>query len=171
MNRIYNVLFLCTGNSARSIIAECVLNRLGNGRFVAYSAGSRPNGIVHPYALELLQAHGWDTSALRSKSWDEFARPDAPKIDVVLTVCGNAAAEECPVWVGHPTTAHWGVSDPAAVIGDERRTRAAFAQTLQQLTRRVRALVELPLESLGSEGLRKRLGEIGETGKAMESRT
>lgn len=158
---IYNVLFLCTGNSARSILAECVLNRLGEGRFAAYSAGSHPKGLVHPYALELLELHGWDTTKLRSKSWDEFARPTAPKMHFVFTVCGDAADEVCPVWAGHPTSAHWGVPDPATVIGDERRIRSAFAQTLRQLTKRVRAFVDLPLESLDPEGLCSRLHEIG----------
>ena len=159
---IYNVLFLCTGNSVRSIIAECVLNRLGEGRFAAYSAGSHPKGVVHPYALELLELHGWDTTNLRSKSWDEFAGRSAPKMHFVFTVCGDAADEVCPVWPGHPTTAHWGVPDPATVGGDERRMRSAFAQTLRQLTKRVHAFVDLPLESLDPEDLRRRLHEIGE---------
>ena len=158
---IYNVLFLCTGNSARSVIAECVLNRVGEGRFAAYSAGSHPKGVVHPCAIELLKEHGWDTARLRSKSWDEFAGPTAPKMDFVFTVCGSAAAEVCPVWAGHPTTAHWGVTDPAAVFGDERRIRSAFAQTLRQLTQRIRTFVDLPLGSLDPDDLRKRLGEIG----------
>jgi protein-tyrosine-phosphatase len=143
--KIYNVLFLCTGNSARSIIAECVLNHLGQGRFRAYSAGSFPKGEVHPYALELLRRRDFDTRNLRSKSWDEFASADAPQLDFVFTVCDNAANEVCPVWPGQPTTAHWGIPDPAEIDGSEAEKRLAFADTLRVLTNRIGIFVNLPL--------------------------
>ena len=159
--RIYSVLFLCTGNSARSIIAECVLNRLGRGRFRAYSAGSFPKGEVHPYALELLRRKGFPTGELRSKSWNEFAAAGAPRLDFAFTVCDNARGEVCPVWPGQPMTAHWGMSDPAAVEGNEAERRLAFAETLRMLNNRVGAFVSLPLGSLDKLSLQKRIDEIG----------
>ena len=157
----YNVLFLCTGNSARSILAEAMLNRLGAGRFRAYSAGSHPNGRVNPYALALLSEGGYETKGLRSKSWEEFARADAPRIDLVITVCDNAAAEVCPVWPGKPVTAHWGVADPAAVEGSEEARRAAFRDAAALLRRRVELLVNLPLEKLDALALEARARQIG----------
>jgi protein-tyrosine-phosphatase len=160
-DRIYNVLFLCTGNSARSIIAECVLNRLGAGRFRAHSAGSFPKSAVHPYALELLARAGYPTAGLRSKSWDEFAKPGAPQLDFVFTVCDRAAAEVCPVWPGQPMSAHWGLPDPAAVEGNEAERRLAFADTLRMLTNRISVFVSLPIASLDRLGLQRRLTEIG----------
>ena len=159
--RIYNVLFLCTGNSARSIIAECVLAREGAGRFRAFSAGSQPKGEVHPYALDILRLRNYPTSELRSKSWDEFARPDAPKMDFVFTVCDNAAEEVCPIWPGQPMTAHWGVPDPAAAEGTEAVKRAAFAETVKLMTNRISVFVNLPLDSLDRLTLQKRMREIG----------
>ena len=159
--RPYNVLFLCTGNSARSILAECVLNRLGTERFCAFSAGSMPKGSVHPYALELLERQGYATSGLRSKSWDEFAEPGAPPLDFVFTVCDNAAGEVCPVWPGQPMTAHWGLPDPAAAEGTEAERRLAFADTLRMLTNRIGVFVNLPIKSLDRLSLQKRLDEIG----------
>lgn len=159
--RTCNVLFLCTGNSARSIIAECILNRLGAGRLRAYSAGSFPRGEVHPAALRLLRERGHDVSALRSKSWDEFAGPSAPRMDLVFTVCDSAASETCPVWPGHPMTVHWGVPDPAAVTGTESEVAAAFEETYRTMHARVSGLVDLPVETLDPRSLRKRLMEIG----------
>jgi protein-tyrosine-phosphatase len=159
--RPYNVLFLCTGNSARSILAECVLNRLGAGRFQAFSAGSYPKGAVHPYALDLLERHDYPTHALRSKSWDEFAQPGAPALDFVFTVCDNAAGEVCPVWPGQPMTAHWGLPDPAAAEGTEAEQRLAFADTLRMLTNRIGVFTSLPIKSLDRLSLQKRLEEIG----------
>ncbi len=141
---VYNVLFLCTGNSARSILAEALLNVLGRGRFRAYSAGSHPVGRVQPPAIELARELGYDIAQLRSKSWDEFAAPDAPRMDFILTVCDSAAGEACPLWPGHPATAHWGVPDPAAVQGDEAMRRAAYRQTLLELHRRIELLIALP---------------------------
>jgi arsenate reductase len=160
-DRVYNVLFLCTGNSARSILAEVLVNRLGNGRFRGYSAGSQPKGEVHPLALAELERHGYPTEGLRSKSWDEFAAPDAPEIDFVFTVCGNAGAEVCPVWPGRPTTAHWGVADPAAVGGDTMARKAAFDTAFRELRDRIALFVKLPLASLDSTQLQARLAEIG----------
>lgn len=162
----YNVLFLCTGNSARSILAEAWLNAAGRGRFRGYSAGSRPAGRVHPLALELLEKNGLDVSGLRSKSWDEFARPDAPRMDFVFTVCGNAAGEVCPLWPGQPTGAHWGVDDPAAVEGSEADRREAFRKTFAELGARIDAFVRLPIEELDPPELQRRLREIGAAGGA-----
>jgi protein-tyrosine-phosphatase len=159
--KTYNALFLCTGNSARSIIAECILNRLGDGRFKAHSAGSHPKGRVHPYALHLLRRQGYVTEELRSKSWDEFAAPGAPKLDFVFTVCDNAANEVCPVWPGQPMTAHWGIPDPAAVTGSEAVRRAAFAEAYRMLSNRIGLFVSLPLRSLDRLSLRKKLDAIG----------
>ena len=156
-----NVLFLCTGNSARSILAEAVLNREGHGRFRAYSAGSRPAGQPNPFAISLLQRNGFDTGFARSKSWDEFATPDAPKLDFVFTVCDNAAAEECPYWPGQPVSAHWGLPDPAAVTGSDAQKALAFADTYRALMRRIQAFAALPLATLDALTLKARLRDIG----------
>ncbi|MCX7961316.1 MAG: arsenate reductase ArsC [Burkholderiales bacterium] len=161
--RVFNVLFLCTGNSARSILAEAYLNARGGGRFRAFSAGSRPAGRVNPFALELLAARGIATDALRSKSWDEFAQPSAPRMDLVITVCDSAAGEHCPFWPGQPITAHWGVPDPAAAAGDDEARRRAFAIAFERLRARIDRLLELPIESLDPRALRERLAEIGRT--------
>jgi arsenate reductase len=159
--RPYNVLFLCTGNSARSIMAEAVLNRLGKGKFVAYSAGSFPNGTVNPHALALLKRLDFSTEDFRSKSWDEFAMAGAPQMDFVFTVCDNAANETCPVWPGHPMTAHWGVADPATVEGNEAMAAEAFRDAFRILERRIELFASLPMKSLDRLALKKRLDEIG----------
>jgi arsenate reductase (thioredoxin) len=158
-----SVLFLCTGNSARSILAEAVLNDpvVGQGRFTAYSAGSHPRGAVNPFALDLLNELGLPTAGLRSKSWDEFAAPTAPRLDVVVTVCDDAASETCPVWPGHPATAHWGLPDPAAVEGDAERKRAAFRDTYTVLRRRIGHFTQVPFASLDPATVAARLREIG----------
>ena len=155
----YKVLFLCTGNSARSIMAEAILNKIGAGRFRAYSAGSHPKGKVHPQTLELLQGLGYDTSTLRSKSWDEFA--DAPQFEFIFTVCDNAAAETCPVWPGHPMTAHWGVPDPAEVNGAPAVVAHAFNDAYRMLHQRIATFTSLPLRSLDKLILQKALADIG----------
>ena len=160
-DHVYNVLFLCTGNSARSILAECILNREGNGRFKAFSAGSHPKGQVHPFALELLKKMNHATAGLRSKSWDEFAGADAPRLDFVFTVCDNAADEVCPIWPGQPMTAHWGVPDPAAAVGTDAERHLAFADSYRMLSNRIGVFASLPLRSLDRLGLQKRLAEIG----------
>lgn len=147
-HHIRSVLFLCTGNSARSILAECTLNRLGQGRFQAFSAGSQPAGKVNPYALELLTGESYSIEGLRSKSWDEFSGPDAPSLEFIITVCGNAADEACPVWHGHPAIAYWGVPDPAAVTGSPEEAREAFLSAYAKLKARIQLLIALPLESL-----------------------
>ena len=152
---VKSVLFLCTGNSARSILAEAYLNAAGHGRFVAYSAGSHPAGKVNPFALELLQKNRVSTEGLRSKSWDEFARAGAPKLDLVLTVCDNAAGEVCPIWPGHPLTAHWGVADPAAVQGDDEAKRKAFLRAFSELKARIDRLLALPEGGLDRPTLRE----------------
>ena len=157
----YQILILCTGNSARSIMAEAIINTLGAGRFVAHSAGSQPAGRVHPLALEKLSAIGYPTAQLRSKSWDEFAAPDAPQMDFIITVCDNAAGETCPLWPGQPISAHWGFPDPAAVQGSEAEQRAAFEQVFQRITQRVRLLLDLPLASLDALAIRRELQNIG----------
>ncbi|MEW9835074.1 arsenate reductase ArsC [Mesorhizobium marinum] len=157
----YNVLFLCTGNSARSILAEAILNRVGVGRFRAFSAGFQPKGEVHPYALELLKSLNHDTAFARSKSWEEFAGPDAPVMDFVFTVCDNAANEACPVWPGQPMTAHWGVPDPAAVEGTEAEKHLAFADAYRMLNNRISIFASLPIVSLDKLTLQNRLREIG----------
>jgi len=157
----YNVLFLCTGNSARSILAECVLNRLGQGRFKAFSAGSFPKDEVHPFALELLKRQNYSTEQLRSKSWNEFAGPGATPLDFVFTVCDNAAGEVCPIWPGQPMTAHWGMPDPAAAQGNETERRLAFADTMRMLHNRIGVFVSLPLASLDKLSLQNRLQAIG----------
>jgi len=156
-----NVLFLCTGNSARSILAEGYLNAAGAGRFRAFSAGSRPGGTVNPFALELLSKRGIATDGLRSKSWDEFAAPGAPALDLVITVCDNAAAEECPYWPGQPMTAHWGVPDPAAVKGGDEDKRRAFLAAFTVLSARINLLLALPVAKLDPIALKGRLDEIG----------
>jgi protein-tyrosine-phosphatase len=157
----YNVLFLCTGNSARSIIAEAILNRLGAGRFHAFSAGSQPKGAVHPYTLQLLRSLNHDTSELRSKSWSEFAKPGAPPLDFVFTVCDNAAGETCPVWPGQPMTVHWGVPDPAEATGSDAEIALAFKDTYRMLNQRIGIFTSLPLKSLDRLTLQRRLNEIG----------
>jgi protein-tyrosine-phosphatase len=161
--RVFNVLFLCTGNSARSVMAEAILNRLGQGKFRAFSAGSQPKGQIHPYTLDLLRKTNFDVSGMRSKSWLEFAQPDAPQLDFVFTVCDDAAGETCPVWPGQPMTAHWGVPDPAAAKGNEAEIRFAFADTMRMLTNRISIFVSLPLASLDRLSLQKRLDAIGKT--------
>jgi len=158
-----NVLFLCTGNSARSILAEAYLNSAGRGRFKAFSAGSHPAGKVNPYALELLASNRIDASGARSKSWDEFAQPGAPALDFVFTVCDNAAGEICPIWPGQPISAHWGIADPAAVTGSDEVKRKAFMRALAELTTRINLLLSLPVEKLDRPVLKKKLDEIGTT--------
>ena len=160
-DKIYNVLFLCTGNSARSILAEAILNRDGKGRFRAFSAGSQPKGEVNPYAMTLLRKSGYDTSAMRSKSWSEFAQPGAPKLDFVFTVCDNAAGEACPFWPGQPMTAHWGIPDPAAATGTEAEIGVAFNDAYRMLTRRIELFLALPIDKLDRMVLGARLKEIG----------
>jgi len=160
-DRTYNVLFLCTGNSARSIIAEGLLNRLGGGRFKAYSAGSHPAGRVNAFSLEVLEAAGLPTDAYRSKSWDELARPGAPRMDFIFTVCDSAAGEVCPVWPGKPITAHWGLADPAAVEGTDERKRAAFRDATAILRRRIELLLNLPIAKLDPLAVHSKLKEIG----------
>jgi arsenate reductase len=157
----WNVLFLCTGNSARSIMAEALLDFRGHGRFRAWSAGSQPRGEVHPLTLATLEGSHLPTEGLRSKSWNEFSGPDAPKLDFVFTVCGNAAREQCPVWPGQPMTAHWGVDDPAAVEGTEEERRRAFEGALRELDARIKLFTSLPLESLDRLALLEKLREIG----------
>lgn len=158
--KVFNVLFLCTGNSARSIIAESVLNQLGKGRFKAYSAGSMPAGMVNPHVLDILQRNRISTEGIRSKSWDEFASADAPKLDFVITVCDNAAGEVCPVWPGQPMTAHWGLEDPAAVADEEEQKRAV-SNAFMQLNRRIGIFVNLPIDKLARHSLQKELDDIG----------
>jgi arsenate reductase len=159
--RPYNVLFLCTGNSARSILAEAVLNRAGRGRFRAFSAGSQPRGEVHPYAVDLLTELDYPTDALRSKSWDEFAAAGAPTLDFVFTVCDNAASETCPIWPGQPMSAHWGIPDPAAAQGTEAEKRLAFADAYRMMNNRITAFISLPIASLDRLSLKNRLNSIG----------
>ena len=160
-DRPYNVLFLCTGNSARSIIAEAILNKIGAGKFHGYSAGSHPKGRVHPETLRLLQSLGYDIGALRSKSWDEFAGSHAPRIDFVFTVCDNAAAEACPYWPGQPMTAHWGIPDPAAATGSSAEMALAFKDAYRMLNQRIEIFTSLPLQSLDRLTLQSKLKEIG----------
>jgi protein-tyrosine-phosphatase len=160
-DRSYNVLFLCTGNSARSIIAEAILNREGRGKFRAFSAGSHPKGAVNPHTIRLLQRLNHDTSALRSKSWEEFAQPSAPKLDFVFTVCDDAAGESCPVWPGQPMTAHWGIPDPAAALGTDAEIAVAFNDAYRMLNQRIGIFVALPMQSLDTLTLRARLRDIG----------
>ena len=156
----YNVLVLCTGNSARSVLGEVLFNVIGKGKFKAYSAGSKPAGKVNPGALEWLQKNGHSIDGLRSKSWDEFATPEAPKFDFIFTVCDNAAGEACPIWLGHPMTAHWGIPDPAHIEGDDAR-RVAFNKAADQLARRIQLFMSLPIEKLDALTLKAKLVEIG----------
>jgi protein-tyrosine-phosphatase len=160
-DRPYNALFLCTGNSARSIIAEAILNKIGAGHFRAYSAGSQPKGQVNPGTLRLLQELGFDTTDFRSKSWSEFARPGAPALDFVFTVCDNAAGEACPVWPGQPMTAHWGVPDPAEATGSPAEVALAFREAYRMLHQRIGAFAALPLRALDQLSLQRKLDEIG----------
>jgi protein-tyrosine-phosphatase len=162
--RRYNVLFLCTGNSARSILAEAYLNAAAKGRFLAYSAGSHPQGKVNPFALELLAKHRLDSAGLRSKSWDEFAQAGAPVMDFVFTVCDQAAGEVCPMWPGQPMTAHWGVDDPAKVEGSDEHKRKAFMRAFAELSTRINLFLCLPLDKLDRLALKKKLAEIGRVG-------
>ncbi|MEQ1637378.1 MAG: arsenate reductase ArsC [Methylococcales bacterium] len=161
-DKIYNVLILCTGNSARSIMTEAVFNKIGEGRFKAYSAGSHPSGSVHPLAIEQIQQLHYPTEGLRSKSWDEFATPDAPIMDFVITVCDKAAGEVCPVWPGRPITAYWGFEDPAAVQGTEEEQRRAFQNVLSYIMARVRFFLVLPLASLDSLAIKQEMDKIGQ---------
>ena len=171
-NHPFNVLFLCTGNSARSIMAESILNKLGAGKFRAYSAGSQPKGRLHPETLQLLRSLGHDTSQLRSKSWSEFAEPGAPPLDFVFTVCDDAAAEACPVWPGQPMTAHWGVPDPARATGSSAEIGLAFKDAYRMLNQRIGIFTALPLRALDQLSLQRRLDDIGRmkgaTAKAAE---
>ncbi len=162
MDKPYNVLVLCTGNSARSIMAEALFNTLGAGRMRAFSAGSHPTGRVNPFALEQVRALGYPVENLRSKSWDEFAAPGAPELDFVITVCDRAAGEVCPLWPGRPITAHWGFPDPAAVQGSDEEKRTAFAQTLRQIRTRVQLFLNLPLDALDQMATQNKIREIGQ---------
>jgi arsenate reductase len=159
--KTYNVLFLCTGNSARSIMAEVLVNTMGQGRFHAYSAGSHPTGEINPFAIEKIQSINYPTKNLRSKSWSEFSVPAAPKMDFIITVCDNAAGEICPVWPGQPISAHWGLADPAAVEGSDDEKRHAFNQTFRHMMNRVRLFVNLPLKTLDQAAIRRELSNIG----------
>jgi len=159
--KVFNVLFLCTGNSARSIMGEALLNHLGKGQFHAYSAGSHPAGAIHPIAIELLQKSRLPVEHLRSKSWDAFSTPDAPQFDFVFTVCDNAAGEVCPAWPGQPMTAHWGIDDPAAAKGSDEEKRKAFFTAFTQLNRRISLFISLPVEKLDRLSLKKQLDDIG----------
>ncbi len=168
MKEQYNVLFLCTGNSARSIIAEAILNRAGRGRFKAFSAGSQPKGKINPRTLDLLRKFNYDVSTLRSKSWTEFAKPGAPDLDFVFTVCDNAAGESCPLWPGQPITAHWGIPDPAAATGTQAEIALAFKDAYRMLNRRIDLFLALPIEKLDRLVLTTRLREIGRSEGATE---
>ena len=168
MKEQYNVLFLCTGNSARSIIAEAILNRAGRGRFKAFSAGSQPKGKINPRTLDLLRKFNYDVSTLRSKSWSEFAKPGAPDLDFVFTVCDNAAGESCPLWPGQPITAHWGIPDPVAASGTEAEIALAFKDAYRMLNRRIDLFLALPIEKLDRLVLTTRLKEIGRGEGATE---
>jgi protein-tyrosine-phosphatase len=163
-----NVLFLCTGNSARSIMGEAIINRVGAGKFKGYSAGSMPKGEVHPLTLKLLKQLNYDTTVLRSKPWDEFSAPGAPRLDFVFTVCDNAANETCPIWPGQPMSAHWGLPDPAAVEGTDSEKALAFADTYRMLSSRISIFTSLPLASLDKLSLQRRLNEIGKTNADVE---
>ena len=168
MLKPYNVLFLCTGNSARSVMAEAILNKVSAGRFHAYSAGSQPKGRVHPETIRLLRSLGYDTSALRSKSWDEFTAPGAPEFDFVFTVCDNAVAETCPLWPGQPMTAHWGVPDPAEATGNDAEVALAFKDAYRMLNQRIGIFTSLPLRSLDQLTLQEKLKDIGRIGNLVE---
>jgi arsenate reductase (thioredoxin) len=169
-DKLYDVLFLCTGNSARSIIAEAILNKIGQGTFRAYSAGSQPKGQVNPYTIKLLRGLGYDTSDFVSKSWGEFAKPGAPSLDFVFTVCDNAAGESCPVWPGRPMTAHWGIPDPAEAEGADAQIAVAFQNAYRMLMRRIELFAALPIEKLDQMTLRSRLREIGQIEGATSPR-
>lgn len=158
-DKIYNVLFLCTGNSARSILGEAIMNKLGAGRFRAYSAGSQPKGEVHPMAISVLSEMSYDTNGMSSKSWSEFSKPGSPEFDFIFTVCDSAAGETCPVWIGHPMTAHWGIEDPAAVEGEGQRE--AFLQALRYLYNRISLFLTLPHSSIDETAMKQKLKEIG----------
>jgi arsenate reductase len=160
-DRLFNVLFLCTGNTARSILAEGILRKVGTGKFAAFSAGSQPKGVVNPLALKVLGLHGYPTEDLRSKSWTEFSRPDAPRMDFVITVCDNAAGESCPVWPGKPITAHWGIEDPAAVEGSDLEKERAFKTAFRYLSRRIEAFASLPIANLDQVRLQAEMHRIG----------
>ncbi len=160
-DKTYNVLFLCTGNSARSIMAEALLNTLGKGRFHAYSAGSHPGGTVHPLAIEQIKHTGYEIANLRSKSWDEFAEPGAPKMDFIITVCDNAAGEVCPIWPGQPVSAHWGFADPASATGTDDEKRAVFSAIAHQISSRIRLFNQLPLHTLEKNAIRREMVAIG----------
>jgi len=162
-DKVYNVLFLCTGNSARSIMAEALVTTMGKGRFKGYSAGSQPNGAVNPFAIEQVAATGYPVDGLRSKSWDEFGGPDAPYMDFIFTVCDNAAGETCPYWPGHPMSAHWGFEDPAAVTGSDEEKRAAFHRIFRQIMARMSIFVSLPLHMLEKNAAQKEIHAIGNT--------
>ncbi len=162
--RVFNVLFLCTHNSARSVMAECILNKEGAGRFRAYSAGSQPSGRINPSVKDLLEHLGHDTAGLRSKTWDEFAGRDAPQMDFIFTVCDNAAGEVCPVWPGHPMTAHWGFPDPSSAKGSEAEKAAFTADVFRQIQRRLQLFMSLPLTSLDKLALKRKLAEMGQQG-------
>ena len=164
-DKLFNVLFLCTGNSARSVMGECILNRLGRGRFRAFSAGSHPKGEINPHTIETLKKLNYVTDDLRSKSWDEFAVPGAPELQFVFTVCDQAAQEVCPLWPGQPMSAHWGIPDPAAVEGNEAERRIAFANAYRMLGNRISIFVNLPMASLDRLTLQRRLDEIGRQGR------
>lgn len=170
-DRIFNVLFLCTGNTARSILAECILRAQGAGRFVAYSAGSQPKGVVNPFTLTTLAVHGLAAEEVRSKSWEEFARPGAPRMDFVFTVCDSAAGEACPLWPGQPITAHWGIEDPAAVEGTDIEKQRAFNQAFQYLKNRIGAFVALPIGSLDRMILSQSVASIGKLEGATQPMT
>jgi protein-tyrosine-phosphatase len=169
-DRPFNALFLCTGNSARSIIAEAILNKLGQGKFRAYSAGSQPNGQVNPNTIQLLRGLGYDTSSFRSKSWSEFAKPGAPPLDFVFTVCDNAAGEACPVWPGQPMTAHWGIPDPAEARGSEAEIALAFKDAYRMLFQRIGIFTALPIRGLDKLSLQNKLREIGHMNTKWSSR-
>lgn len=160
-DRVFNVLFLCTGNSARSILAEAILNHVGGERFRAFSAGSHPGGQVNPFAIELLERNGMAVADLRSKNWDEFATPGAPAMDFVFTVCDNAAGEVCPVWPGKPMTAHWGIEDPAAVEGSDDEKRRAFLKAFTEMNRRISLFANLPIDKLDTMVIKRELDQIG----------
>ena len=162
VSKIYNVLFICTGNSARSIMAEAILNNLGRGRFIAYSAGSHASGTINPYALELIKSNHLPHEHLRSKSWDEYSTPEAPVMDFVITVCDNAAHEVCPIWPGSPLTAHWGFEDPASVEGSDEEKRDAFKKVFHEIRSRVSAFAQLPLESLDHLSIKHEMDKIGQ---------
>ena len=171
MTEIFNVLFLCTGNSARSVMAEAIMNRIGMGKFRAFSAGSHPKGRIHPETIRILQSLHYDTSGFRSKSWSEFADPGAPLLDFVFTVCDNAAGETCPVWPGQPMTAHWGIPDPAEATGTPAEVALAFKDAYRMLERRLSIFVSLPLRSLDQLSLQNKLREIGRLDRASSKAT